>query len=71
MFEAELGGWWLAETSAGVVVLPVSAWFRWFTRSGLVASEWMLRVQGPDLVFGVAKHPVYQDFGGHMVVPLL
>ena len=38
MFEAELGGWWLAETSAGVVVLPVSAWFRWFTRSGLVAS---------------------------------
>ena len=64
MFEAELGGWWLAETSAGVVVLLVSAWFRWFTRSGLVASEWML-------VFAVAKHPVYHDFGGHMVVPLL
>ena len=60
---AELEGW-LAETSTGVVLPSVSAWFRWLTRSDLIASAWMPRVQGPGLVFGVARHPVYQDSVG-------
>ena len=32
------------------------------TRSDLIASAWMPRVQGPGLVFGVARHAVYLDF---------
>ena len=42
---------WLAETSTGVVLPSASAWFRWLTRSDLIASAWMPRVQGPGSGF--------------------